>query len=460
MEIDELPLGKAEDLKGQKFGKLTALYRVKPPEHVKNKTVYWKCKCDCGKTHITNARSLKSGSTTSCGCNKGPRPENAKVIDETGNQYGLLTVIERAGSNKTGQALWKCKCKCGNETIVEGTRLRYGDAKSCGCLIGKSNVKLIPPGTRFGHLTVLQREGSKDNRAIYKCQCDCGNIIIVDSNKLRTGNTKSCGCNLKYQPTPEEWSVLTHKDEVPLRRAENLSGQKFGLLTALYRTKVPETSKSKHEAFWKCRCDCGNFTTVIASALKNGTSQSCGCLQKSLLSQRTIKDIPIGTRFGYLTVLEQLPNRNKQKLVLYRCQCDCGNIHIAPGTELRKGNINSCGCAKNSHGEEKIKNILQNNNLAFIKEKSFEKCISHKGYKLRFDFYVNDKYLIEYDGKQHFYAVDYFGGEEEFKLVQERDKIKNEYCKSHNIPLIRIPYWHYNDITIEDLKPETSQFLV
>jgi len=393
MEIDELPLGKAENLRGKKFGKLTALYRTKPPEHVKNKTVYWKCKCDCGKTHITNARSLKSGSTTSCGCNKGPRPENAKVIDETGNQYGLLTVIERAGSNKTGQALWKCKCKCGNETIVEGTRLRYGDAKSCGCLIGKSNVKLIPPGTRFGHLTVLQREGSKDNRAIYKCQCDCGNIIIVDSNKLRTGNTKSCGCNLKYQPTPEEWSALTHKDEVPLRRAENLSGQKFGLLTALYRTKAPEISQAKHEAFWKCRCDCGNFTIVIASALKNGTSQSCGC----------------GKKF---------------------------------------------------RGEEKIQNILQNNNLFFDREKSFKDCIGSKGGKLRFDFYVSKHYLIEYDGQQHFYAIDNWGGEEQFQETQTYDQIKNEYCKTHNIPLIRIPYWHYNDITIEDLKPETSQFLI
>ena len=80
MEIDELPLGKAENLKGQKFGKLTVLYRVRPPEHVKNKAVYWKCKCDCGKIHITQANSLKKGHCISCGCAKGPRPENAKII--------------------------------------------------------------------------------------------------------------------------------------------------------------------------------------------------------------------------------------------------------------------------------------------------------------------------------------------------------------------------------------------
>ena len=79
---------------------------------------------------------------------------------------------------------------------------------------------------------------------------------------------------------------------------------------------------------------------------------------------------------------------------------------------------------------------------------------------MRFDFYVNNKYLIEYDGQQHFYDIKYFGGEEQFKKQQQYDKIKNEYCKSHNIPLIRIPYWHYDKITIDDLRPETSQFLI
>lgn len=55
------------------------------------------------------------------------------VKDEIGNVYGYLTVIERAPSNKDGRAMWKCKCKCGNEVIVLGKRLRSGNTKSCGC---------------------------------------------------------------------------------------------------------------------------------------------------------------------------------------------------------------------------------------------------------------------------------------------------------------------------------------
>jgi len=40
------------------------------------------------------------------------------------------------------------------------------------------------------------------------------------------------------------------------------------------------------------------------------------------------------------------------------------------------------------------------------------------------------------------------------------DEIKNQWCKDNNIPLIRIPYWHLQDLTIDDLRPETSQFLI
>lgn len=65
-------------------------------------------------------------------------------------------------------------------------------------------------------------------------------------------------------------------------------------------------------------------------------------------------------------------------------------------------------------------------------------------YTLRFDFAImqNDKLLglIEYDGKQHFEPIEFFGGEDGFRQTKERDEIKNTYCKDHDIPLIRLPY--------------------
>lgn len=56
--------------------------------------------------------------------------------DEIGHKYGLLTVIEeterRVQSNKC--IMWKCECACGNITVVNGNHLRFGQTKSCGCL--------------------------------------------------------------------------------------------------------------------------------------------------------------------------------------------------------------------------------------------------------------------------------------------------------------------------------------
>lgn len=81
------------------------------------------------------------------------------------------------------------------------------------------------------------------------------------------------------------------------------------------------------------------------------------------------------------------------------------------------------------------------NNIKFTQEKVFDDCIGIKGYPLKFDFYIPSKNIcIEYDGKQHFEPIEYFGGKESFKTQTENDKIKNIYCKNNKITLIRLPY--------------------
>ena len=71
--------------------------------------------------------------------NNNIKKSNGRLIDETGNKYHMLTVVGYAGSGKKfksgfdGGAAWRCRCDCGNETIVLGTRLRKGINKSCGC---------------------------------------------------------------------------------------------------------------------------------------------------------------------------------------------------------------------------------------------------------------------------------------------------------------------------------------
>lgn len=56
-----------------------------------------------------------------------------KIIDETGNKYGRLTVLSFTKTDSNGVACWLCRCDCGNETTVRGTNLRQKNTVSCGC---------------------------------------------------------------------------------------------------------------------------------------------------------------------------------------------------------------------------------------------------------------------------------------------------------------------------------------
>ena len=120
----------------------------------------------------------------------------SRVKDETGNRYGRLTVIERAGSTSGGIALWKCRCDCGNETVVAGSKLRNGLTVSCGCKMRESgghNFKDLV-GQKFGYLTVIRRVDNIDGKVAYECKCDCGKTIITKSAYLLFNGKISCGC--------------------------------------------------------------------------------------------------------------------------------------------------------------------------------------------------------------------------------------------------------------------------
>ena len=217
---------------------------------------------------------------------------------------------------------------------------------------------------------------------------------------------------------------------------------------------------------YRCQCPVCKRTDWIVrgSRLKNTSKEQVSmcknCSAKNNLQKIKIpfyKDIT-NQRFGKLTVLEKTNQKNNSTFI-WKCKCDCGNICYIDGEYLRNGDTTSCGCLKQSKGEEKIINILQYNNIPFEKEKIF-KNFKYKDTNRypRFDFYVNNKYIIEYDGKQHFKKDTGYG--RDLIEIKEKDKIKNEYCFKHNIPIIRIPYTKYNSLCLNDLLLETSQYVV
>jgi hypothetical protein len=95
-----------------------------------------------------------------------------------------------------------------------------------------------------------------------------------------------------------------------------------------------------------------------------------------------------------------------------------------------------------SKGEKQILLYLTKYNINYIKEKSFNNCLSPKGNKLRFDFYLPDyNLLIEFDGQHHYKPVNkYNRAKRVHKQTVINDQIKNQFVLDNNINLLRIPY--------------------
>lgn len=117
---------------------------------------------------------------------------------------------------------------------------------------------------RFGKLVVIKRAPNQNKKVFWECKCDCGNTIIVRSDQLIRGITKSCGC--------------LHKEiaaEIGHNNFKDLTGQRFGRLVAIQ----PIKSLSNSKYYWLCQCDCGNTVEIIGTSLTSGNTKSCGCIK-------------------------------------------------------------------------------------------------------------------------------------------------------------------------------------
>jgi hypothetical protein len=159
-------------------------------------------------------------------------------------------------------------------------------------------------GDHFGRLEVLSPSiNVSTGHCLWKCKCQCGKETIVSSSSLTTGNTKSCGC-LKADRIRQQG----------LNNIENLSGQKFELLTVIRRDK----SKIFIKPVWECRCECGSIVSVRAHNLKNGSVKSCGCLLKRKGENHPGWKGGKSKRGGYILMAIYDENNNKRSVSEHR----------------------------------------------------------------------------------------------------------------------------------------------
>lgn len=182
-------------------------------------------------------------------------------------------------------------------------------------------------GKKFGMLTVIENSVNGDFQKC-KCLCDCGNETVALKKSLKSGHKKSCGC-------------IRGKN-----RSVDLTGERFGKLLVLEKV-----NNVNGRTAWLCKCDCGNEKIATTQLLRRGSVQSCGCLNKELSSKRKFKDLS-GKRFGKLLVLEK--EGIQRGRVLWKCQCDCGNIAYVDSDSLIQENTWSCGCNRFMYNEKEI----------------------------------------------------------------------------------------------------------
>ena len=227
----------ALDIKGQKFGNLTA---IKPTRKTKTQR-YWLFKCDCGDEKEIPLGSIESKKhpTTSCGCKT-----KKHYKDVAGQKFGRLTAIKRT-ARKNNQTFWLFKCDCGNEKEIalHSVNCKKGKTKSCGCLnreIARKTLEInrhAPKtkisghnliGKKFGKIKVIKyAHNDKKNNKIWKCLCECGKEKFIASRFLVNGKSKSCGCNTykKGKDNPL-WKPGSKKDRRRLRKYKRLALEK------------------------------------------------------------------------------------------------------------------------------------------------------------------------------------------------------------------------------------------
>jgi hypothetical protein len=277
-----------------------------------------------------------------------------KRIDLTNQRFGSLTAIEIAPpfiqpSGKKVSA-WKCQCDCGNTVNVRTDNLRNGHTTSCGCACGRVDIA----GKQFGRLTVSHYVGDGQ----WECECECGNRVVVQTCNLNSGNTKSCGCLQRERSS--EASLIS------------LIGNRYGKLTVIERV---ENNRFGHVCY-RCKCECGGETIVDAANLRNGNTNSCGCI------------------------------KSKGEMII-------NNWLQEHGFDFRS-QYSFDGCVLSTGRRPFFDFVLFKNDKPYL--------------------------VIEYNGRQHYEATGGWNTEEEFAKTQRRDSEKLQWCEDNHYPVLVIKY--------------------
>lgn len=230
--------------------------------------------------------------------------------------------------------------------------------------MGHSRKKVDLSSQRFGRLTVLAPAENVGGRTAWLCRCDCGKEVVVKTHHLRSGHTKSCGCQ-NGTGGPRTALGLTYVDGTCVEmirantlRKNNTSGvQGVDWLAKKQRWRATICFKGKRhylgsytnfedavKARKKAEEDIfGAFLEAYAGEIPESELKDLEKLRPAVPRDYSAQRLDLtGQRFGQLTVLA--PAENIGAMTAWRCRCDCGNETVVTTGHLRSGQTTSCGC--------------------------------------------------------------------------------------------------------------------
>jgi hypothetical protein len=244
-----------------------------------------------------------------------------------------------------------------------------------------------------------------------------GQFVIRASNHKRGVGCKKCADELnRYNRLDTEEFI---------KRSKNIHGDTYDYSVSNYigiHTNIEIICKEH-----------GIFEQLPNNHFKKLGCPKCSGIKRLDTDEFITKSKDVhGDKYDY-SLVNYINNRTKVNIICIKH----GIFSQSPSSHIN--NSSGCPYCCSSKGENLIKNYLNNININYIHQHKFADCKDKK--ILSYDFYLPDYNLcIEYDGLQHFKPIKRFGGLEGFNIVKKHDKIKNIYCKSNDIMLLRIKY--------------------
>lgn len=265
-------------------------------------------------------------------------------------------------------------------------------------------------------------------------RCSCGTEFTTTYNRFQSQNKRTCdACGRRAADAAKRLTLAEVCNMIRQNSdCEYVSGE--------YKNR-----KSRI----RVRCSCGEeFETTLDRLLHyngSGACAKCGIKQRNRLRKHTLESVrETAIRRGAELVSKEY--QNAHQLLTFRCECGA-EFRTTFNRFLTSGKVRCNACSGyESNGEYRIRKWLIANDIPFVAQKTFLGCGSAKR-PYFFDFYLPEFNLcIEFDGRQHFEAVDFSGHQDEDTQaralwdLQCRDLVKDIYCEEHGIGLLRIRY--------------------